>query len=422
VSGTVVMKFGGTSVADAERIKRAARRIVRARQQGQRVVAVLSARGKTTDELIAYAEEVSPTPDPREMDMLLSTGERISCALCAMAINDLGHRAISLTGSQAGIVTDTSHTKARILDVRATRIREALAEDQIVLVAGFQGVSTARDVTTLGRGGSDTTAVALAAAIGAEVCEIYTDVAGVFSADPRIVPDARKLPIVSFEEMLEMSASGADVLQLRSVEYARTHGVRIHCRSSFTEEPGTLVVGEEETMERPLITAVTHSTDEARITLLGVPDHPGIAGRIFTALADANVNVDLIIQNEPVSEGAGADMSFTVPRTDVRIAREALDGIAAEVGISRIAEAPSMGKVSVVGAGMKTHPGVAAKVFSTLGREGINIEMISTSPIKISCVVEGDQVTTAVKALHEAFELGAEDIRVEHPFEQGAAR
>ena len=418
----MVMKFGGTSVADAERIKRAARRIVRAREQGHQVVAVLSARGKTTDELIASAEEVSATPDAREMDMLLSTGERISCALCAMAINDLGHRAISLTGSQAGIVTDTSHTKARILDVRANRIRDALDEDQIVLVAGFQGVSTAKDVTTLGRGGSDTTAVALAAAIGAEVCEIYTDVAGVFSADPRIVPDARKLPIVSFEEMLEMSASGAGVLQLRSVEYARTHGVRIHCRSSFTEEPGTFVVGEEETMERPLITAVTHSTDEARITLLGVPDHPGIAGRIFTALADANVNVDMIIQNEPESEGAQADMSFTVPRTDVRAAREALEPIVAEVGIGSVAEDPSMGKVSVVGAGMKTHPGVAAKVFSTLGNEGINIEMISTSPIKISCVIEGDQITAAVKALHEAFELGTEDVRAEHPFEYGGAR
>src|SRR5438045_1573446 len=304
------MKFGGTSVADAERIKRAARRIVSQRENGRRVVAVLSARGQTTDELMAMAEEVSPTPDPREMDMLLSTGERISCALCAMAINDLGHRAISLTGSQAGIVTDTSHTKARIVDVRANRIREALDGDLIVLVAGFQGVSTSYDVTTLGRGGSDTTAVALAAALGAEVCEIYTDVAGVFSADPRIVPDARKLPVVSFEEMLEMAASGARVLQLRSVEYARTHGVRIHCRSSFSEDPGTFVVGEEETMERPLITAVTHSRDEARITLLGVPDHPGIAGRIFTALAEANVNVDMIIQNEPQKPGAQANMTL----------------------------------------------------------------------------------------------------------------
>ncbi len=410
------MKFGGTSVADAERIKRAARRIVGAREQGQRVVAVLSARGKTTDELISMAQDVSPTPDPREMDMLLSTGERISCALCSMAINDLGHKAISLTGSQAGIVTDTSHTKARILDVRANRIAAALDEDSIVLVAGFQGVSTTKDVTTLGRGGSDTTAVALAAAVGAEVCEIYTDVAGVFSADPRIVPDARKLPVLSFEEMLEMSASGAGVLQLRSVEYARNHGVRIHCRSSFTEEPGTFVVGEEETMERPLITAVTHSRDEARVTLLGVPDNPGVAGRIFTALADANVNVDMIIQNEPVSDGAQADMSFTVPRSDLREAREALGPVVSEQGIRAVAEDPEMGKVSIVGAGMKSHPGVAAKVFSTLGAEEINIEMISTSPIKISCVVAGDAVDRAVRALHAAFDLGVDQVEAEHPF------
>jgi aspartate kinase len=354
------------------------------------------------------------------MDMLLSTGERISCALCAMAINDLGHKAISLTGSQAGIVTDTSHTKARILDVRADRIRAALDDQLVVLVAGFQGVSTAKDVTTLGRGGSDTTAVALAAAVDAEVCEIYTDVAGVFSADPRIVPDARKLPVVSFEEMLEMSASGAGVLQLRSVEYARNHGIRIHCRSSFTEEPGTFVVGEEETMERPLITAVTHSRDEARVTLLGVPDEPGVAGRIFTALADANVNVDMIIQNEPVSDGASADMSFTVPRSDLRDARVALEPVVSEHGIRAVAEDPEMGKVSVVGAGMKTHPGVAAKVFSTLGDEEINIEMISTSPIKISCVVAGDAVDRAVRALHTAFELGADQVEAEHPF--GAAR
>jgi aspartate kinase len=415
VSGTVVMKFGGTSVADAERIKRAARRIVSAREQGHRVIAVLSARGKTTDELISMAEEVSTSPDPREMDMLLSTGERISCALCAMAINDLGQRAISLTGSQAGIVTDTSHTKARILDVRADRIRDALDQDLIVLVAGFQGVSTARDVTTLGRGGSDTTAVALAAAMDAEVCEIYTDVAGVFSADPRIVPDARKLPVVSFEEMLEMSASGAGVLQLRSVEYARNHNVRIHCRSSFTEAPGTFVVGEEETMERPLITAVTHSRDEARITLLGVPDHPGVAGRIFTALADANINVDMIIQDEP-REGAEAHMSFTVPRSDLRSARAAIEPVASEVGISGVHDDPEMGKVSVVGAGMKSHPGVAARVFATLGEQGINIEMISTSPIKISCVVTAESVDRAVRALHEAFELGTDQIEAEHPF------
>src|SRR5213079_941882 len=282
---------------------RAARRIVGAREGGKRAVAVLSARGKTTDELVAMAREVSERPDPRELDMLLSVGERISCALCAMAINDLGHRAISLTGSQAGIVTDATHTKARILDVRADRIRAALEEDRIVLVAGFQGVSTAADVTTLGRGGSDTTAVALAAALGADVCEIFTDVAGVFSADPRIVPEARKLPVLTFEEMLEMAASGAGVLQLRSVEYARNHDVRIHCRSSFEDTPGTFVLGEDETMERPLITAVTHSTEEARISLLGVPDRPGAAAAIFTALAQAGCIVDTIIQNEPLGDG-----------------------------------------------------------------------------------------------------------------------
>jgi aspartate kinase len=413
---TVVMKFGGTSVADAERIKRAAQRIVAKRENGTRVVAVLSARGKETDALISAAFEVSEHPDPREMDMLLSTGERVSCALCAMVINDLGHRAISLTGSQAGIVTDTSHTKARILEVRADRIRDALEEDSIVLVAGFQGVSTARDVTTLGRGGSDTTAVALAAAIGAEICEIYTDVDGVFSADPRIVPDARKLPVVSFEEMLEMSSSGAGVLQLRSVEYARNHGVKIHCRSSFHDRPGTVVVGEQETMEHPLITAVTHSTGEARVTLKGVPDTPGIAGRVTTALAAANVNIDMIIQNEPVSDGHRADMSFTIPRDDIPTAQAAIKPIADELGVD-VATDPSMGKVSIVGAGMKSHPGVAAKVFTTLGENEINIEMISTSPIRISCVVPGDRVPDAVRALHSAFNLSGEDsIRPEEPF------
>jgi aspartate kinase len=401
------MKFGGTSVADAERIKRAARRIVAQREAGRRVVAVLSARGLTTDELIAMAEEVSPHPDPREMDMLLSTGERISCALCAMAINDLGHRAISLTGSQAGIVTDTSHTKARILDVRADRIHQALQDDQIVLVAGFQGVSTSRDVTTLGRGGSDTTAVALAAAIDADVCEIYTDVAGVFSADPRLVPDARKLPQLSFEEMLEMAASGAKVLQLRAVEYARTHDVRIHCRSSFDDAPGTVVIGEDETMEHPLITAVTHSTDEARITLLGVPDRPGAAAAIFGALAEAGCNVDTIIQNEPLGQGRDAEVSFTISKEDLRDAERALEPVSAELGIARIDTDREIGKVSIVGAGMRTHPGVAAKVFEVLAGEGINIEMISTSPIKISCVIRSDAVPEAVRALHSAFELGA---------------
>jgi aspartate kinase len=409
------MKFGGTSVADAERLKSAAGRIVKAREDGRKVVAVLSARGSTTDELIAMAEEVSPSPEARELDMLLSTGERISCALCAMAINDLGHRAISLTGSQAGIVTDTSHTKARILDVRADRIRQALDEDAIVLVAGFQGVSTSQNVTTLGRGGSDTTAVAVAAALDADVCEIYTDVDGVFTADPRIVPDARKLPYVSFEEVLEMASSGAKVLQLRAVEYARNHGVRIHCRSAFHERPGTVVLGEEETMEHPLITAVTHSTQEARVTLLGVPDTPGVAGRIFGALADANVNVDMIVQNEPESEGARADISFTVPREDLRQAHATLEPLAGDLFGDLVSD-EAMGKVSVVGAGMRSHPGVAAKVFRVLGDGGINIEMISTSPIKISCVIRSEQVDAAVQALHGAFELGTDTIRTEEPF------
>jgi aspartate kinase len=417
MAGTIVMKFGGTSVADAERIKRAARRIVERREQGNAVVAVVSARGKTTDELIGMAQEVSADPDPREMDMLLSTGERISCALCAMAIHDLGHRAISLTGSQAGIVTDESHTKALILDVRAERIHAALQEDHIVLVAGFQGVSsTGRDVTTLGRGGSDTSAVAVAAALGAEVCEIYTDVSGIFTADPRIVPQARKLATVSFEEVLEMAASGAGVLQLRSVEYARNHGVRIHCRSSFDERPGTVVVAEEDTMEQPLITAVTHSTAEARITLLGVPDAPGAAARIFQALAGANINVDMIVQNEPASAGGRAEISFTVPREDLRVARSALEPLAGDA-FTDMHTHEEMGKVSIVGAGMRSHPGVAAKVFGVLAAEGVNIDMISTSPIKISCVIDRERVARAVQALHAAFELAGEGtIAEEEPF------
>ncbi len=410
---TIVMKFGGTSVADAERIKRAARRIVAQREAGHRVVAVLSARGHTTDELIRAAEEVSPHPDPREMDMLLSTGERISCALCAMAINDLGHRAISLTGSQAGIVTDTSHTKARILDVRAERIVEALEQDKIVLVAGFQGVSTSRDVTTLGRGGSDTTAVALAAAVGAEVCEIYTDVSGVFSADPRIVPDARKLPLVSFEEMLEMAASGAKVLQLRSVEYARTHGVRIHCRSSFEDGPGTYVIGEDETMEHPLITAVTHSTEEARITVVGVPDRPGAAAEIFEALAEANVNVDTIVQNEPRTAGLEAEVSFTCGSDDLRTAETTLAPVIERFGGAKLETDPEVGKVSIIGAGMRSHPGVAAKVFRVLAGEEINIELINTSPIKITCLIRAESVPRAVNALHTAFGLSASDVKRE---------
>jgi aspartate kinase len=411
-SEIVVMKFGGTSVAEPDDIRRAARRIVGARQEGKRVVAVLSARGKTTDELVNMAHEVSNTPAAREMDMLLSTGERISCALCAMAIHDLGHNAISLTGSQAGIVTDSSHTKARILDVRADRIRDALDEDRIVLVAGFQGVSgDSRDVTTLGRGGSDTTAVAIAAALGAEVCQIYTDVRGVFSADPRLVENARLLPFVSFEEMLEMAASGARVLQLRSVEYARNHNIRMECRSSFEDGPGTLVLSEQDTMERPSVTAVTHA-EEARVTLTGLRDEPGIAGRVFGALADANVNVDMIIQNEPVSTDDKADLSFTVDADDLQAASEALGGL----DISESVQTDDrVGKVSVVGAGMRSHPGVAAKVFRTLGENGINIEMIATSPIKISCVIDASDIPSAVRALHEAFELGSDAVRREEP-------
>ena len=410
---TVVMKFGGTSVADAERLTRAAQRIVALADPGTRVVAVLSARGTTTDELVAMAHYVSRRPHLREMDMLLSTGERISCALAAMVINDLGHEAISLTGSQAGIVTDTSHTRARVVEVRADRIKKGLDEGKIVLVAGFQGVSVSSDVTTLGRGGSDTTAVALAAALGAEVCEIYTDVSGVFSADPRIVPEARKLPVVTFEEMLEMSASGAGVLQLRSVEYARNHGVSIHCRSSFDDRPGTVVEDEARTMERPLITAVTHSTAEARVTLLGLPDRPGIAGRVLSALAAASVNVDMIIQNEPVTEGRQADMSVTVPREDLANARAALSELQEELGFAGVQSDELMGKVSLVGAGMRSHPGVAAKALTTLGEAGVNIEMISTSPIKISCVVREEDVKTAVRELHSAFELGESAVQPE---------
>ncbi|HEV3320754.1 MAG TPA: aspartate kinase [Solirubrobacteraceae bacterium] len=423
MSNIVVMKFGGTSVADAERIKRAARRIVERREGGANVVAVLSARGKTTDELIAMAEEVSAAPDPREMDMLLSTGERISCALCAMAIRDLGHRAISLTGSQAGIVTDSWHTYARIIEVRADRVKEALEEDHIVLVAGFQGVSTAtQDVTTLGRGGSDTTAVAVAAELGAEVCEIYTDVPGVFSADPRVVPDARKLDTVTYEEMLEMASSGAGVLQLRSVEYARNHGVRIHCRSSFDDRPGTLVVSEGENMdpaERPIVSAVTHSTSEAIVKLVDVRHRPGMAARIFTALADAGVEVDMIDQGPPTGELA--QIAITIPRDRMRDARAALQPLAGEV-FAELVPDENVGKVSIVGAGMRTYPGVAAKMFNVLAAEGLNLDMITTSPVRISSVIPRDRVDSVVRALHAAFELsGPDTIRVEETFERQGA-
>ncbi|MDX6544065.1 MAG: aspartate kinase, partial [Gaiellaceae bacterium] len=387
---TVVMKFGGTSVADAERIKRAAGRIVQAAEEGNRVVAVLSARGKTTDDLVAMAYEVSDRPYPREMDMLLSTGERISCALAAMVINDLGHEAISLTGSQAGIVTDTSHTKARILDVKADRIRTGLDDGKIVLVAGFQGVSTSFDVTTLGRGGSDTTAVALAAALGADVCEIYTDVEGVFTADPRIVPEARKLELLSFEEMLEMASSGARVMATRAVEVARIHNVTLQVRSTFSDREGTWIREEDESMlEKALISGVVHQREETVYRVSGIT-----AARLFGALADASVNVDTIVQS-------GDDIVFSAPVEDRDDARATLEQLGVEY-TSR----DDLGKVSLVGAGMKSHPGVAAKTFATLDAAGIASPLVTTSPIKIACHVASTDVDRAVQALHEAFELG----------------
>jgi aspartate kinase len=421
MSEIVVMKFGGTSVADAERIKGAARRIVQKREAGHSVVAVLSARGKTTDELIAMAAEVSETPDPREMDMLLSTGERISCALCAMAINDLGHRAISLTGSQAGIKTDTSHTKARIVEVRADRVRAALEQDHIVLVAGFQGVSTSDDVTTLGRGGSDTTAVAVAAALGASECEIYTDVPGVFSADPRIVPNARKLVRGDAGDGGLRGGRAPAALGRVRAQPRRAHPLPLllrgrpwyNCRHRSRARSGVEGMDHH---ERPLITAVTHSTSEARLTLVGVPDEPGAAAGIFEALAGVNVDVDMIVQNEPTSAGGRAEIAFTVPREDLRTARAALEPLTGETFSELIAH-EEMGKVSIVGAGMRSHPGVAAKVFRVLAGEGINIEMISTSPIKISCVIARERVPDAVRSLHAAFELAGEGtVAVEQPF------
>ncbi|HEY5189827.1 MAG TPA: aspartate kinase, partial [Solirubrobacteraceae bacterium] len=378
------------------------------------VVVVVSAMGDTTDNLMDLAQQVSPAPPPRELDMLLTSGERISNALVAMAISALGAQARSFTGSQAGVITDSAHGKARIIDVTPGRIRAALDKGHIALVAGFQGVSQdTKDITTLGRGGSDTTAVALAAALHADVCEIYTDVDGVFTADPRIVSDAAKLDTITYEEMLEMAASGAKVLQLRSVEYARTHGVRLHCRSSFDPGPGTFVLGEDETMEHPLITAVTHSTDEARITLVGVPDRPGAAAAIFGALAEANCNVDTIIQNEPLTEGRDAEVSFTIGYEDLRAAEQALEPLVGQLGLTRVDTDREIGKVSIVGAGMRSHPGVAFKVFDTLATQNINIEMISTSPIKISCIIRADHVPQAVRSLHAAFELGEGGIEPE---------
>jgi aspartate kinase len=399
----VVQKYGGTSVANTERIMNVARRIVATYDAGHAVCAVVSARGDTTDELLEMAYDITPQPPERELDMLLSTGERISCALLAMAIHTLGREAVSFTGSQAGIVTDTTHTKAKIVGISPKRVEEALADGRITLVAGFQGVSTAKDVTTLGRGGSDTTAVALAHALGAEVCEIYTDVDGVYTTNPNLVPEARKLDAVSYEEMLEMAASGAQVLALRSVEYARKYGVVIHCRSSFSDAEGTWVREEDETMEQAIVSGVTYTTDEAKVTVRGVPDQPGVAAHVFSALADAHVNVDMIIQN--VGEAGHSDISCTVPIDDLVVARVALDKIVADLGAKGYSTDDTMAKLSLIGAGMKTHPGVAALMFRTLADLGINLEMISTSPIKVSCVISKERVEEAVKALHRAFDL-----------------
>ena len=407
--GLVVMKFGGTSVGDTDKLKQVAQRLVAARESGSKVVGVLSAMGKTTDELIRLAHEVSTQPHPREYDLLVSTGERISNALCAMAIHDLGHEAVSLTGSQAGIVTDASHTKAKIVEVRARRIHEALAQDRIVLVAGFQGFSSeTQDVTTLGRGGSDTTAVALAAALGADACEIFTDVPGVFTADPRLVPAALKLDYVTYEEMLEMSASGAKVMALRSIEVARSYGVRLRVRSTFVDGEGTWIGEEDEALlEKAIISGVTHDTSEAKVVIADVPDRPGVAARIFRALADAGVNVDMIVQN--VSEHGTTSITFTLPKADVAVADPILEEVARDVGAGTIERDPDIAKISLVGAGMKSHPGVAADMFDALAEAGINIEIISTSSIRISCVVRASEVERAVQAVHDRFQGFAEE-------------
>jgi aspartate kinase len=402
-TNTIVMKFGGTSVADATCIKRVAARIVEARKAGHPVVAVVSAQGHTTDELIERAKEISDNPPAREMDMLLSTGERISAALLAMAIHELGYDAISLTGSQAGILTDTVHTKAKILDIKPDRITQAIKEDKIVLVAGFQGVSTEQQVTTLGRGGSDTTAVALAAALGAEACEIFTDVDGIYTTDPRIVPEARKLDFISNDEMLELTASGAKVMMLRSIEVARRFDVPLWVRSSFTNAPGTLIGQKEKGMEQAIVSGVTYALGDAKVTIHDLPDKVGIAAKVFTTLARANVNVDVIIQN--VSAGGAADISFTADEGDLAKITTVLNALKDELGFSSFDLDKEVAKVTLVGAGMKTYPGIAAKMFEVLAENDINIEMISTSSIKVSCVIRKSQVETAVKALHQAFKL-----------------
>jgi aspartate kinase len=410
--GLVVQKYGGSSVADAESIKRVAKRIVDTRKAGNDVVVVVSAMGDTTDELRDLAQQVSPLPPPRELDMLLTSGERISMALLAMAIANLGHEARSYTGSQAGVITDSAHGKARIIDITPGRIRDAIEAGAIVIVAGFQGVSQdTKEITTLGRGASDTTAVALGAALGAEVCEIYTDVDGVYSADPRIVPTARRLPRISYEEMLEMAASGAKVLHLRCVEYARRYGIPVHVRSSFTTRDGTWVADEPEgvdAMEQAIISGVAHDRSEAKVTVVGVPDKPGEAAAIFRTLADAEINLDMIVQNVSAATTGRTDISFTLPKTDGHTAMTALARVKDEVGFEDLLYDDQIGKVSLVGAGMRSHPGVSATFFSALAEAGVNIEMISTSEIRISVVVRGEDVDTAVTAVHSAFDLDAE--------------
>ena len=407
----VVQKYGGSSVGSPDRLMAVARRLIAAKERGDRVVAVVSAMGDVTDELLAKARAISADPPEREMDMLLATGEQVTIALLAMAIDTLGHQAISFTGAQAGIVSDAVHTKARIQEVRADRMMEALDDGRIVIVAGFQGLTPEGEITTLGRGGSDTTAVAVAAGLGADVCEIYTDVDGVFTADPRVESSARKIDAISYEEMLEMAATGARVLQLRSVEFARNHGVVIHVRSSFNDREGTIVKEADETMEQAIISGVTHDTSEAKVTVRDVPDRPGVAAEVFGRLADANVNVDMIIQN--VSEAGTTDISFTTPKDDLVRATKAVREVVEDLGAREWSVDESIAKVSLVGAGMKTHPGVAALMFRSLADAGVNLDMISTSAIRISCVIAADQVDIAVRTLHKAFGLDERSVVAE---------
>ena len=412
--GLIVQKFGGSSVADAEGMKRVAARIVATKKAGNQVVVVVSAMGDTTDELIELANAVTPIPQGRELDMLLTAGERISMAILAMAINNLGFEALSFTGSQAGVITDSVHGKARIIDVTPGRIREAIDSGAIAIVAGFQGISQdTKDITTLGRGGSDTTAVALAAALDADVCEIYTDVDGVFSADPRVVPNARKLKTVTYEEMLELAAAGAKVLHLRCVEYARRYNLPIHVRSSFSPNEGTWVVEnhpEGGTMEQAIISGVAHDKSEAKVTIVGVPDRTGIAARIFQAIADNDINVDMIVQNVSAAATGLTDISFTVSKTEGQKATDVLKRIQGEVGFVSLIYDDTIGKLSLVGAGMRSHPGVTATFFAAMADAGVNIEMISTSEIRISVIVREADVERAAKAAHSAFGLDADQI------------